>query len=276
MSMVSFFIRFFAVVTVLVLAVSWYFIPDDVFVEYGEGVMQEPVIVSEIDLSNDAASSDPLADALQNEGEGEKDGVSDKKEHQEKKRVEHSVAFIVQAPRAQWDDPRFQDACEEASMIMAHAWVTEERSVSKEDAEEQMETLFVAENKMFGDVIDTSAVDTAQFFTSHFGHRADVKMGVKMEDLYDIVAQGNIIIAPTNGKALNNPNFTDGGPERHMLVIIGFDRENKEFITNDPGTRLGRGYKYKDSVLYNAIRDYPTGHKEAIQGAQKNVIVISK
>jgi hypothetical protein len=86
----------------------------------------------------------------------------------------------------------------------------------------------------------------------------------------------DVHLTPANGKALDNPQFTNGGPDRHMLVIIGYDKKNGEFITNDPGTRLGRGYKYKDSTLYNAIRDYETGHKKDIEGMKKTVIVIKK
>jgi len=36
--------------------------------------------------------------------------------------VRHAVPFISQAPHGQWNVAMFQDACEEASILMAYAW----------------------------------------------------------------------------------------------------------------------------------------------------------
>ncbi len=191
-------------------------------------------------------------------------------------KVKHSVPFIVQAPSAQWDDKRYQDACEEASMLMAHLWMSGKGTPSKKNTEEMIEGLFTAEKEFFGDSLDTSATDTAKFIRDHYGYSASVVEGATLFDLYNVLAEGNIVIAPTDGKKLDNPNFSGGGPERHMLVITGYDLKRKEFITNDPGTRKGKGYKYKVDVLYNAIRDYETGNKKEIDGMKKNVIIIKK
>ena len=79
-----------------------------------------------------------------------------------------------------------------------------------------------------------------------------------------------------NGQLLHNPNFKQPGPERHMLVIIGFDPRKKQFITNDPGTRNGANYRYNYTTLYNAIRDYPTGYNKPIKKVEKNIIIVGK
>lgn len=194
----------------------------------------------------------------------------------EKVKVEHKVPFIIQAPSAQWDDKRYQDACEEASMLMAHLWMSDKSTPSKKKTEKMLEDIFLAEKEFFGDSLDTSATDTAKFIRDHYGYSASVMEGVALFDLYNVIAEGNIIIAPTDGRKLNNPNFSGGGPERHMLVITGYDSKKKQFITNDPGTRKGKNYKYKVDVLYNAIRDYETGTKKEIEGVKKNVIIIKK
>ncbi len=151
-----------------------------------------------------------------------------------------------------------------------------DRHISKNAAEKVLEDMFAQEHERFDGAIDTSAADTAQFFTEYYGHTAEVRKDVTMIDLYRILSNGSIIIAPTNGKMLGNPHFTNGGPDRHMLVIVGYNKDNREFITNDPGTRVGRGYKYKDTMLYNAIRDYETGVKKEIVGTSKNIIVVKK
>lgn len=191
--------------------------------------------------------------------------------------AKQSVPFVVQAPRAQWHDPRYQDACEEASMLMAHAWLSGDGVISKSDAEAEMERMFAAQQERFGDdVVDTSVIDTADLFQSYFHMDVEVARDITLENIYRNLAEGAIIIAPTNGRALGNPNFTNGGPDRHMVVIIGYDKDARELITNDPGTRVGKGYRYKDTVLYNAIRDYSTGHKKPIRGTFKNVIIVRK
>ncbi|MCK4635976.1 MAG: C39 family peptidase [Candidatus Moranbacteria bacterium] len=191
-------------------------------------------------------------------------------------KIEHKVPFVLQAPSAQWDDKRYQDACEEASILMTHFWMIDKKTPSKEKTEKMIEELFEAEKEFFGDSLDTSATDTAKFIREHYKYPVSVMENVTLFDLYNVLAEGNIVIVPTDGRKLNNPNFSGGGPERHMLVITGYNLKKKEFITNDPGTRKGKSYKYKVDVLYNAIRDYETGNKKEIVGIKKNVIILKK
>jgi len=254
----SFFIRFGISVLFLGIVIAWYVIPDSFFVQHSEAA-DEYIVKKKEEVK-------PVV----------KEEKKEKKVEKEQTKIKQSVPFVVQAPHAQWDDSRYQDACEEASMIMAEAWIEGENHISRNESEERIENLFKHEKDFFDDAVDTSASDTARFFEDHYGRNVTVKENVSMEDLYDILAQGNIIIAPTNGKWLENPHFTNGGPQRHMLVIVGFDKKNSEFITNDPGTRVGRGYKYKDSILYNAIRDYRTGTKKDIESTSKTVIIVKK
>jgi hypothetical protein len=61
-----------------------------------------------------------------------------------------------------------------------------------------------------------------------------------------------------------------------MVVIRGYDVDTKEFITNDVGTRQGENYRYPESVLFNAIRDYPTGDHLPITGFTKSAILVWK
>ena len=66
------------------------------------------------------------------------------------------------------------------------------------------------------------------------------------------------------------------GPERHNLVIRGYDPTNGEFITNDNGTKRGEAYRYKSDVLISAIRDYPTGDRNPITEIRRAMIVVRK
>jgi hypothetical protein len=59
-----------------------------------------------------------------------------------------------------------------------------------------------------------------------------------------------------------------------MLLLIGYDPRTREFITNDPGTRRGKGYRYQEDLLFRAIRDYRTGNRLPIAGEAKTIIVV--
>ena len=85
-----------------------------------------------------------------------------------------------------------------------------------------------------------------------------------------------MVLVPTNGQALGNPYYRPPGPERHYLVIKGYDSRTEEFITNDPGTKRGQDYRYKQDVLFKAIRDYSSGYHEPIKDIRKVMIVVEK
>jgi len=96
------------------------------------------------------------------------------------------------------------------------------------------------------------------------------------QEIIQEVTAGNLVVLPVNGQILGNPFYTQPGPERHMLVVIGYDPVKLEFITNDPGTRQGESYRYSVNVLWSSIRDYPTGNHEPITRVNKNIVVVSR
>lgn len=133
------------------------------------------------------------------------------------------------------------------------------------------------EQGRFGVAVDLSPEDTADLFREYWKRdQVSVVKNVSKEALIDTLYENAIIIAPTDGKVLKNPNFTAGGPDRHMLLLVGYDPKTKEFVTNDPGTRRGEGYRYDENILYGAIRAYKTGDHEPIGAVKKDVIVVRK
>ena len=44
-------------------------------------------------------------------------------------KIQQVVPFLVQAPFGNWKEPDFQNACEEASMIMAMGWAEGEKTI---------------------------------------------------------------------------------------------------------------------------------------------------
>lgn len=188
------------------------------------------------------------------------------------------VPFTAQAPFGEWSDPRQQDGCEEASVIMAIRWVRNETFASRQAAKEEILKLSHYQEDNYGEFHDTSAQDTASRLLKNYYNftNYEVKEVNKVSDLITELQKGYLLIVPANGKALENPNFTDGGPDRHMLVIKGYNSATKQFITNDPGTRQGESYKYHEQVLFAALRDYKSGYHIAITEMHKVMIVVKK
>jgi uncharacterized protein YvpB len=178
------------------------------------------------------------------------------------------VPFFCQAPSANWSDPRQQDGCEEASLLMAHLWLTN-NTMTASEAEAEIIAISEWEQMNYGGFYDRSIADTALLFEEYYGHKNwEIRRHVTVDDIKGELAAGNLVIVPTNGRLLANQYFTTPGPITHMVVVIGYDDDGTPsnndtaagvFVTNDPGTRHGQGFRYPYERLLNAIYDYPTG-----------------
>lgn len=198
------------------------------------------------------------------------------KEYIESDFILQTVPFTSQAPLAEWDDPRQQDACEEASVYMAMLWVNKGVTPTHKIAKEQILAMVEYQINTYGSAVDTSATDTLErLIFGYYGYeKAMLKQINDSSDLKKELYADSVVIVPTDGTVLGNPNFTAPGPDRHMLVIIGYDAETNEFITNDPGTRNGKSYRYDADILFTAIGDYPSGDHVPITNREKNILVI--
>lgn len=192
-------------------------------------------------------------------------------------KILYNVPFTSQAPFGDWSDQRQQDGCEESSALMAMKWVRGEDLTNEESLGEILAISDFEQNK-YGEYRDISGDDTVNWiFKDYFKYdNVLLKKSVSVDDIINELEKGNIVIAPMNGQLLGNPYFTHPGPVRHMLLIKGYDSEKGVFITNDPGTRHGENFEYSVNVLYDSIRDYPTGYHEHIDKIEKNIIVVSK
>jgi len=169
-----------------------------------------------------------------------------------------AVPFTTQAPFANWVQP-YEDGCEEASSAMIHYYYAKKTFVSKSAADAELKTLFAWEDEVFGTNKDANSEQVARMLREHYGYK-------KVEVLYDVtadgiraeIAAGRPVIIPAYGKALGNPNFKNGGPVYHMLVIKGYLGTGK-FVTNDPGTRNGADYIYSVTTIMGAVHDWNGG-----------------
>lgn len=189
-----------------------------------------------------------------------------------------SVPFSSQAPLGDWADPRQQDACEEVSVIMAMAWIKDRRELDPLVTQNEITALADWQQEKYAEHRDLhiDEVRTRLFAEYYDYHQVETRELKNKEEIITALKNGKIILVPTNGQLLNNPHFTPPGPERHLLVIIGYDSETDEFITNDPGTRHGASYRYQTDHLFQAISTYPTGFHEPIINPQKTGLFVSK
>ncbi len=242
---------------------------------------------------------------------------ADKKDNVEKPteplpaKINLQVPFTTQSPFSKWDELH-EESCEEASLIMLK-YYNDERGkypasagrepgvlssdkkverpglskIPKAEAEEEIQKLVKYQIKKYGDYFDTD-VKTTKEIGEDFYRLKNLKIieNFTIQDLKRELAQGNIILVPTAGRELGNPNFTPPGPLYHNLVIIGYDdkqtvdstghKAQGVFITNDPGTRRGQNYKYNQQTLYQAIHDFPGDVNKILEGQKKAIVLVSK
>ena len=159
---------------------------------------------------------------------------------------------------------------------MAMHWVRGKKSLSKKQAKKEILALADYQERIYGSAIDTSAQDTAdRLFKEYYAYEdSKVVYDITKKDIRAELTKGNLVIIPVNGQRLKNPHFKRPGPKTHMILIHGYDTKKKEFIVNDPGTRYGKNYRYKESVLESALRDYPTGDHLPIKNKIHAMIII--
>lgn len=186
----------------------------------------------------------------------------------------YDMPFVPQAPDGNWKNPLYQDGCEEASILLSVRFL-EGKTLSVEAMKSEMRTLAAYLEKQYGTSRDLSLSDAMMVLREYFNLR-DIEYYevITKEDIRMELRKGNILLVQTDGRALRNPHYTAPGPERHMLVAIGYDEKTDEVITNDPGTKFGKNYRYSLDRLFEAIQEYPTGdHLPIPKPAKKSMIV---
>ncbi len=204
------------------------------------------------------------------------------------------VAFTSQAPYAKWNNLH-DEACEEASIIMTHYYLKDKKKIDISLAEDEIQSMVKFQLNYFGSHKDLNTKEIVELAEEFYGDKyqvvelieksteevkgenkdVDAIYKEKINFLKAELAKDNIFIIPAAGQKLENPYFRGDGPLYHALVIIGYDDSTEEFITNDPGTRRGRKFRYSYEIIWNAIHDFP-GKKTDILKGDKNVILVKK
>ncbi len=110
------------------------------------------------------------------------------------------VPFFSQAPFGEWSDPIFQNACEEASIIMAMHWVNK-TGVTKEQAKQEIQALTEFEDKTYGPATDRAAADATKMFKDYYNYsNVRESEGITTKDIKAQVLSGHLVIVPVNGQ----------------------------------------------------------------------------
>jgi len=181
-----------------------------------------------------------------------------------------AVPFTSQAPFGNWDLP-YQEACEEASVLMVARFKAGKSITSAQDADIELHKLFDFEVKLFGYYQDTTAQQTLEFASKFYGfEHSRLIYDFTFADVTRELAKGNPLVMPAAGRLLPNPYFHQPGPLYHMLVIRGYTPDGK-VITNDPGTKRGEQFIYTQDGLFRAAHDWNGGD---VTNGRKVLIVL--
>lgn len=179
------------------------------------------------------------------------------------------IQFTTQAPYGQWSTSPFDEACEEAVLVMLHAWETD-HALSAGYVEDQILQIVDWEKATYGFHKDTSAAYTKRTAKDYFGMDAHTSTDISITKIKQLIATGHPVIVPVYGRGLN-PHYSAGGPYYHMLLIVGYDENN--FITMDPGTSYGNHYAYNQQTLFDAIHDLMSPQKLTYLGEKIMVVI---
>jgi len=176
--------------------------------------------------------------------------------------------FESQAPFANWDEMH-EEACEEASVILANYYFKKER-IDASIMDKEINRLVDWQINKWGVHKNLNLQEISEMAKEVYGLKLKIKRNVKIEDIKQELSQKHSIIVPAAGQLLGNPFYKQPGPVYHVLVGIGYD--DKNFITQDVGTKRGDHYKYNQKIFYNAIHDWP-GESQNISVGEKSVLV---
>lgn len=177
------------------------------------------------------------------------------------KEMNLNVPFTSQAPEKRWDQP-WQDACEEAAVLMLAAYYNNYGLSPLFSKDELLKMVAWEQARQWENSIDIEKikllVDEFVLNTSKTGRLTPKIIAYPtVEQIKQHIANGTPVLVVADGKTLPNPHFNNGGPVYHALIIRGYTEDS--FITNDPGTQFGKNFSYTYDELMSSIHDWNNG-----------------
>jgi len=184
--------------------------------------------------------------------------------------VQLALPFQPQAPYGQWIPP-YDEACEEASLIMIDYYFKNKSLSSDETSSEILSMIEWEDSFTYG--IDIGTTEMKNIIENYYNKKAKIYYDneITTENLKLLLTKGYPLIIPVAGQYLGNPNFKMGGPPYHVIVLTGYNELG--FYSHDPGTSFGEHYFYSYDILPEVIHDW-TGSKSTILEGRKAIIVM--
>lgn len=177
------------------------------------------------------------------------------------------ISFTSQAPQGNWQEP-WQNACEEAAIVMVENFYKEEK-LDPAKARQEILEVFKLKKETAPASKDESLERIEEIINSgKLNWQVSIVNNPTLEAMKAELAAHRPIIAPTYAPTLANPNYDSYGSMYHVIVITGYDDQSKEFITQDPGTKDGKNYRYSYDVLMKSLHDY-LENKDYASGAKR-------
>jgi hypothetical protein len=168
------------------------------------------------------------------------------------------VPYINEAPDGNFSG-NWKNGCEEASIAMVEKYYAGQKLVGIDEAKSFMQNLFDIEDRLYGTNASTDAVQTAKIINNYTSFSAIIKNNPTIEDIRRQIRIQRPVISLHYGFDLQNIDipFSRVGSYYHMLVIVGYDNEAQEFITNDDGDQKnGKNHRYGYELFMNSLHDY--------------------
>jgi hypothetical protein len=181
-----------------------------------------------------------------------------------------SISFVSQAPFKIWD-AFHEDACEEAAMLMVNRYFASIGAGTLQAQDDELHAIVNWETKEHAYGLSITAEEAATVMRGYYGYKTiELKVNPTIDDMRGYLNRKLPIIVPADGKELENPNFKDGGPVYHFLVVKGYTADGK-WITNDPGTRLGADFTYRMQNVMDSMHDWNGGD---VPHGRKVIIIV--
>lgn len=169
--------------------------------------------------------------------------------------LQESVPFISQAPMWDWKSP-WSDYAEEASILMVIQYINGGEALTPRQAANRLLQIGDWEASRFGNSVNASIEQVSIIFRDFFNYKnISILENPDKEALTKALSEGDLILAPINGRVLDNPFYADPAPKHHMLVILSYQEATDSFTVNDPGTNKGEGLSFSSEKILQSLED---------------------
>lgn len=177
---------------------------------------------------------------------------------EQKETVKINVPYTTEIPLGSWVKP-WNNACEEASIIMAESYYFGNKTMDKKTAAKYMSPLFPIEDKIFGSNADTDSARTAKLLNNYLSVVATIKDNPTLEEIKNQLREGKPVVTFHYAKEIKNPNYhwRAGGSYYHVILLVGFDDNTNDFFVHDSGDPLtGEFHRYSYSTIMDTLHDF--------------------